>query len=220
MKIFILVNIMLDTLSVKNKVVKLLFMRVRIQILHVLCQACDGFSNRNLQTMTKIGLKCVFWLQIVLFEHTTIEDFQNISFPELLEIRGFLVLFRVYGLTSLSRLFPNLVLIRGLDLLTDYALIIFDMPHLQEVRITTHHNFNTIQNVRRKNISETVELGGTQDLLQTSCIYSDTILVNMSYVNSSNFLLCNQILITYSFDDSNERSVKTSPPKHYLVWLV
>uniref|UniRef100_A0A1Y1KTZ9 Tyrosine-protein kinase receptor n=3 Tax=Photinus pyralis TaxID=7054 RepID=A0A1Y1KTZ9_PHOPY len=72
------------------------------------------------------------YLKIVM-ERAKSHEFQNISFPELTEIRGYLLLYRVYGLTTLGKLFPNLSVIRGTTLLTDYSFVLRDMPHLQEI---------------------------------------------------------------------------------------
>jgi insulin receptor len=50
------------------------------------------------------------------------------------EITGFLLVYRVFGLKSIGSLFPNLIVIRGHNLLTNYALIIYGNKDLQEVR--------------------------------------------------------------------------------------
>lgn len=73
------------------------------------------------------------FLQIVLIENNTEADFQNRTFPKLREITGYLLLYRVYGLKSLNHLFPNLEIIRGNILLTDYAFMVYEMQNLQEV---------------------------------------------------------------------------------------
>lgn len=74
------------------------------------------------------------FLQIVLIENNSERDFQPISFPLLREITGYLLLYRVNGLKTLSNLFPNLEVIRGNILLTDYAFMVYEMQNLQEVR--------------------------------------------------------------------------------------
>ncbi|KAM9251807.1 insulin receptor-related protein [Cariama cristata] len=72
-------------------------------------------------------------LQILLMFTTGTEDFRGLSFPRLLMITEYLLLFRVYGLESLRDLFPNLSVIRGTNLFFSYALVIFEMPHLRDV---------------------------------------------------------------------------------------
>lgn len=74
------------------------------------------------------------FLQIVLIENNSERDFQPYSFPKLREITGYLLLYRVNGLKSLSNLFPNLEVIRGNILLTDYSFMVYEMQNLQEVR--------------------------------------------------------------------------------------
>ncbi|TKC35035.1 hypothetical protein EI555_011357, partial [Monodon monoceros] len=72
-------------------------------------------------------------LQILLMFTATGEDFHGLSFPRLIQVTDYLLLFRVYGLESLRDLFPNLAVIRGARLFLGYALVIFEMPHLRDV---------------------------------------------------------------------------------------
>ncbi|KAM7249345.1 hypothetical protein ACFE04_019857 [Oxalis oulophora] len=73
------------------------------------------------------------FLQIVLMDWTNESDFANLTFPKLREITGYLLLYRVNGLTTLATLFPNLSVIRGHDLFMNYALVVYEMLHLQEL---------------------------------------------------------------------------------------
>ncbi|CAB3382465.1 Hypothetical predicted protein [Cloeon dipterum] len=68
-------------------------------------------------------------VQIVLIA----EDLNKLTFPELREITGYLLLYRVSGLRSLAHLFPNLSVIRGKSLLHNFALILYENFNLQEV---------------------------------------------------------------------------------------
>ncbi|KAB0790030.1 hypothetical protein PPYR_15663 [Photinus pyralis] len=68
-----------------------------------------------------------------LIENATAADYERISFPELLEIKGYLLCYRVYALVSLGQLFPNLTVIRGSTLFMDYSLVIYDMINLKEI---------------------------------------------------------------------------------------
>ena len=76
-------------------------------------------------------------LQIVLVTNSYCEKcnemINNITFPELREVTGFVVLWRVQGLRSLSTLFPNLSVIRGRTLFENYALVAYEMKSLQEI---------------------------------------------------------------------------------------
>ncbi|CAH2293278.1 insulin receptor isoform X1 [Pelobates cultripes] len=72
-------------------------------------------------------------LQILLMFNTKPENFRGLSFPKLIMITDYLLLFRVYGLESLKDLFPNLTVIRGTRLFFNYALVIFEMVHLKDI---------------------------------------------------------------------------------------
>ncbi|XP_076760117.1 insulin-like receptor-like [Xylocopa sonorina] len=82
------------------------------------------------------------FVQILLIDNAEPSEYANISFPELKEITGYLLLYRVTGLRSIGRLFPNLTVIRGQSLFTDYALVAFEMMSLQEIGL---HSLTTIQ---------------------------------------------------------------------------
>lgn len=72
-------------------------------------------------------------LQVVLFDRATPETFRNISFPELEEVTGYVVFFLVPGLKSIGAMFPNLKIIRGMEVLHNFAFIIYDLADLEEV---------------------------------------------------------------------------------------
>uniref|UniRef100_A0A7N8YD95 receptor protein-tyrosine kinase n=1 Tax=Mastacembelus armatus TaxID=205130 RepID=A0A7N8YD95_9TELE len=72
-------------------------------------------------------------LKILLMFRTKPEDFRGLSFPKLTVVTDYLLLFRVYGLESLSDLFPNLTVIRGNNLFFNYALVVFEMLQLREI---------------------------------------------------------------------------------------
>ncbi|XP_055683247.1 insulin receptor-like isoform X2 [Lutzomyia longipalpis] len=73
------------------------------------------------------------YLNIVLMERVRPELYENLSFPELREITGMMVVFRVFGLKSFRTLFPNLTVIRGQYLLANYALVVYEMPQLENL---------------------------------------------------------------------------------------
>lgn len=51
-----------------------------------------------------------------------------------MEITDYLLIYRISGLTSLSRLFPNLAVIRGQKLFwNNYALVVYDMLKLHDI---------------------------------------------------------------------------------------
>lgn len=97
---------------------------------------CPSIDIRNNVSYFQILKDCQViegFLQIVLIERFNETDFQNYEFTKLREITGYLLLYRVNGLKSLNKLFPNLEVIRGDTLLTDYAFMIYEMQNLQEV---------------------------------------------------------------------------------------
>uniref|UniRef100_A0A7N8Y4L7 Tyrosine-protein kinase receptor n=1 Tax=Mastacembelus armatus TaxID=205130 RepID=A0A7N8Y4L7_9TELE len=72
-------------------------------------------------------------LKILLMFKTKTEDFRGLSYPKLRVVTDYVLLFRVYGLETLSNLFPNLTVIRGNNLFFNYALVIYEMLQLKEV---------------------------------------------------------------------------------------
>ncbi|EEB18223.1 Insulin receptor precursor, putative [Pediculus humanus corporis] len=61
------------------------------------------------------------------------ELINNITFPELREVTGYVIFWRVQGLRSFGTLFPNLSVIRGKTLFHNYALVIYESKALQEI---------------------------------------------------------------------------------------
>lgn len=53
------------------------------------------------------------------------------EFPKLIEITEFLLIYRVNGIKTFIKMFPNLRLIRGNTLFINYALVVFELLHLQ-----------------------------------------------------------------------------------------
>ncbi|XP_054160500.1 insulin receptor-like [Oppia nitens] len=80
------------------------------------------------------------YIQIVLIDNGTPKDYENLTFPALREITDYLLVFRAMGLPTLGKLFPNLSVIRGRNLFHDFALVIYEMLHLQQIglRSLTH----------------------------------------------------------------------------------
>uniref|UniRef100_A0A0A9YBQ5 Tyrosine-protein kinase receptor n=2 Tax=Lygus hesperus TaxID=30085 RepID=A0A0A9YBQ5_LYGHE len=77
------------------------------------------------------------FVQIVLIDRANDSDYSGISFPELTEITGYLLFYRVQGLRSIGQIFPNLAVLRGSTLFLNYALVVFEMLHLQEIGLTS-----------------------------------------------------------------------------------
>ncbi|XP_026786253.3 insulin receptor b [Pangasianodon hypophthalmus] len=99
-------------------------------------EICSSKDIRNDVTNLRSLENCTViegHLKILLMFKTRAEDFRGLSFPKLVMITDYLLLFRVYGLESLRDLFPNLAVIRGNNLFFNYALVIFEMLQLKEV---------------------------------------------------------------------------------------
>ncbi|KAL5273262.1 InR family protein [Megaselia abdita] len=80
--------------------------------------------------------------------------YENLTFPLLTEVTHFILIFKVMGLKSLAKMFPNLRVIRGNDLFEGYALSVFDNENLEELGL---HSLSAIMkgNVR---IQRNIEL--------------------------------------------------------------
>lgn len=72
-------------------------------------------------------------MYILLIEAVTLEEVSAYSFPDLVEITGFLLLYRMTAVKTLQKLFPNLAVIRGRELFYDYSLIIYEFDDLEEI---------------------------------------------------------------------------------------
>lgn len=73
------------------------------------------------------------FLQILLIEPNPNDAsvYDKWSFPELVEVTEYVLLYRVQGLKTLRKLFPNLAVIRGeADGFYSYSLVIFEMMDL------------------------------------------------------------------------------------------
>lgn len=72
-------------------------------------------------------------LHIVLIDHAVPSEYESKQYPKLREVTEYLLLYRVYGLKTLRHLFPNLNVIRGQKLKYNYALVLFEVPDLEEL---------------------------------------------------------------------------------------
>nr|AVU05021.1 insulin-like androgenic hormone receptor [Penaeus chinensis] len=106
-------------------------------------QICESMDLRNnISALEKLCLCRVIdgHLHFVLQEqrdNASIARLSQYSFPGLREITHHLLVYRVFNLTSLRRLFPNLAVIRGDVLFHNYALVIYDVPNLREVGLVS-----------------------------------------------------------------------------------
>ncbi|XP_071643096.1 insulin-like receptor-like [Temnothorax longispinosus] len=97
------------------------------------CQSID-IRNSVSQFSKLEGCRVVEgFVQILLIDRAEQSAYANLSFPDLVEITGYLLLYRVSGLRTVGHLFPNLTVIRGHSLFINHALVAFEMMHLQEI---------------------------------------------------------------------------------------
>lgn len=104
------------------------------------------------------------------------------SVPYLREITGFLVIYDLTGLDSLSKLFPNLTVIRGRSLISNFALVIrstslkvdlwFVLCHLS---IWPFYNLNLLFKTIGLRSLRVIQRGGVRVDLNTNLCYVRTI---------------------------------------------
>lgn len=95
------------------------------------------YSDLNkLQNCTAIlGNLALFFPSVVEVGEYTDQEVNSWTFP-LREITGFMLVHSVTGLNSLGKMFPNLTVIRGQRLFSNYAFVIYETD-LTEVCFTT-----------------------------------------------------------------------------------
>uniref|UniRef100_A0A8D3CD58 Tyrosine-protein kinase receptor n=1 Tax=Scophthalmus maximus TaxID=52904 RepID=A0A8D3CD58_SCOMX len=99
-------------------------------------EICPSKDIRNNVTNLQSLENCTIiegHLKILLMFKTKIEDFRGLSYPKLRVVTDYVLLFRVYGLETLSDLFPNLTVVRGNNLFFNYALVLYEMLQLKEL---------------------------------------------------------------------------------------
>ncbi|XP_063395481.1 insulin receptor-like [Cydia fagiglandana] len=103
------------------------------------CQSMD--IRNNPESMQKLkGCRIIEGqLSIVLMEHVS-PKYYNMTFPELYEVTGYILIYRMQHVGNLGDLFPNLSVVRGLQLYKDYSVVIFDNENLVSLglRSLTH----------------------------------------------------------------------------------
>lgn len=97
---------------------------------------CGSVDVRNSPAHLDRLKDCVVvegFVHILLIDKYLDSSFDNYTFPLLTEITEYLLLFRVNGLRTLRRLFPNLSVIRGDVLVGDYAMVVYELMHIEEI---------------------------------------------------------------------------------------
>uniref|UniRef100_A0A182Q8S0 receptor protein-tyrosine kinase n=1 Tax=Anopheles farauti TaxID=69004 RepID=A0A182Q8S0_9DIPT len=97
---------------------------------------CSNVDIRNdLRRLSQIENCTVIngFLQMVLIERVPASEFAKYQLKNLREVTGYMLFFRVINLTSLRDLFPNLMVIRGQQLIGNYALVFYYMENMIEI---------------------------------------------------------------------------------------
>ncbi|XP_029542574.1 insulin receptor-like [Oncorhynchus nerka] len=126
-----------------SAVVLVTFIYIGCQCVLTNGEICQSKDIRNNVTNLQLLENCTViegHLKILLMFKAKPEDFRGLSYPKLTIVTDFLLLFRVYGLESLSNLFPNLTVIRGNNLFFNYALVLFEMVDLKELGLQSLMN--------------------------------------------------------------------------------
>uniref|UniRef100_A0A182J7Y1 receptor protein-tyrosine kinase n=1 Tax=Anopheles atroparvus TaxID=41427 RepID=A0A182J7Y1_ANOAO len=97
---------------------------------------CTNVDIRNNPSRLALIENCTVingFLQMVLMDRVPAEAFAQYNLSKLREITGYMLLFRVVNLGTLRNLFPNLTVIRGQQLIGNFALVIYDMGSMFEL---------------------------------------------------------------------------------------
>ncbi|PZC84543.1 hypothetical protein B5X24_HaOG204573 [Helicoverpa armigera] len=95
---------------------------------------CKGELIKTLSDLKTLdGCVVVVGSVEIFIEKVNKDSFPNVTFWDLREITEYLIIYRVRGLKSVGQLFPNLTRIRGIKLLNNFALIVYDNSHLLEI---------------------------------------------------------------------------------------
>lgn len=82
------------------------------------------------------------YVRIGVLENYNSSVLDGLSFPKLIEITDYLLIFRILEVKSLEKWFPNLQYIRGRKLFYGYALVVNDLKDLRRL------GFNKLQHIR------------------------------------------------------------------------
>ena len=70
-----------------------------------------------------------------LYSNISPQNFSGVSFPKLEEITGYLMLFRVDGLSTIGQLFPNLRVIRAQEEFFDFGIVLYENKDLMSISL-------------------------------------------------------------------------------------
>ncbi|XP_017081898.2 insulin-like receptor [Drosophila eugracilis] len=96
-------------------------------------QPCKSIDVRNVPSAFSQLENCTVIEGFLLINLISDASPLNRSFPKLTEVTEFVVVYRVTGLHSLSKVFPNLSVIRGLKLIDGYAFVVYSNMDLMDL---------------------------------------------------------------------------------------
>ncbi|KAL1454903.1 hypothetical protein WDU94_009033 [Cyamophila willieti] len=139
---------------------------------------CTDIDIRNSVSNFNVLENCTVvegYVQINLIDSSTMQDFANLSFPNLKEITEYLSFYHVSGLKSIGKLFPNLAIIRGNALVWDYTFVVFSMPHLAEIGLPklTHIMKGTVIILRNPGLCFVHTVNWTHITVKGSVVIND-----------------------------------------------
>ena len=100
--------------------------------IHVVCEGARlTYSTNNIKNLEGCNVVEGSVILSVGYHHST-----NISYPDLVEITGYLMIYSLEGIKSVGDLFPNLTRIHGQELFQKYSLIIVGNTDLESIGLT------------------------------------------------------------------------------------
>lgn len=112
-----------------------LFLSVKCKVNNESSRICKSTTIRSIQDFNKLqNCSLIVGYVHIVHMHFTPLALEQVKASNVEEISEYLLIYRVEGLDSLERLFPKLLVIRGVNLLYDqYALVILENRDLQNI---------------------------------------------------------------------------------------
>jgi len=70
-----------------------------------------------------------------MFSRVTEQNYTAVTMHQLVEVSGYIIMYRANGLSTLGTLFPNLRVIRGTEVFFSYALALYENDNLRSVSL-------------------------------------------------------------------------------------
>lgn len=98
---------------------------------------CKSLDIRNSVKQMRLLTNCTVIEGFLLISLITAgsPELYNESFPLLIEVTDYIIVYQASHLRSLGQIFPNLSIIRGRKNFEGYALVVYFNPHLEELAL-------------------------------------------------------------------------------------